>query len=61
MDSAKVVKELEKKDYKVIDSTTEYLPKQNVELEEAAKGELDILLQKLEEHPDTAKVYRNWV
>lgn len=61
IDLVKVAKALEIKGYKILDSSSEYIPKQTVDIQGPAREELDKLMERLHEHADIAKVYCNWI
>lgn len=59
MAAGKLVKAIQKMDFTVVDTVSEYLPKTVVELQSAALDELRAVKAKLEEHEDFMNIYLN--
>ena len=56
-----IQKELEKQEIKIISSEFERIPKQNKELDDEKKEEVNILLEKIEEDDDVQNVFHNMI
>jgi len=56
-----IQKELEKQEIEIISSEFERIPKQNKELDDVKKEEVNILLEKIEEDDDVQNVFHNMI
>jgi len=56
-----IQKELEKQEIEIISSEFERIPKQNKELDDDKKEEVNILLEKIEEDDDVQNVFHNMI
>ena len=56
-----IQKELEKQEIEIISSEFERIPKQNKELDDEKKEEVNILLEKIEEDDDVQNVFHNMI
>ena len=56
-----IQKELEKQEIEIISSEFERIPKQNKELDDERKEEVNILLEKIEEDDDVQNVFHNMI